>query len=126
MEDIKKIWLTPAGAAIALICFFLPWVEFSCGEMRKSISGAEIGGIFGVVFAAAALSLLAFFYFKNTDELPRAKPIVILCSLVALAILIYRYFGFKSGAKTAFRAYRSYRKCPISNRIRESSSKFPI
>jgi hypothetical protein len=100
MDDDKKIWLTPAGAGIALVCFFLPWVEFSCGEMKQSISGSELGGIFWVVFGAAALCLLAFFYFKNSDEVERAKPIVILGSLVGLGILLYKYFDFKSGAQT--------------------------
>ncbi|NLI16991.1 MAG: hypothetical protein GX409_11960 [candidate division Zixibacteria bacterium] len=100
MGDDKKIWLTPAGAGIALVCFFLPWVEFSCGEMKQSISGSEIGGIFWVVFAAAALCFLAFFYFKNSDEVERARPIIILGSLVGLGILLYKYFDFKSGAQT--------------------------
>jgi len=99
MNDSTKILLSPAGAGIALICFFLPWVEFSCGELRQSMSGAEIGGIFWVVFAAAALILLAYFYFRNSDELAKARPVILLCSLVALAILSYKYMDFKSGTK---------------------------
>lgn len=52
-----------------------------------------------VVFAAAALSLLAYFYFKNSDELSRARPVILLCSLVAPAIMLYKYIDFKSGAQ---------------------------
>lgn len=97
MGENRGIWLTPAGAGIALICFFLPWIEFSCGGMKGTISGAEIGGVLWVVFVAALLSLLAFYYFRNYDELDRAKPVIILSALVALAIIIYRYFNYKSG-----------------------------
>jgi hypothetical protein len=112
MDDDKKILLTPAGAGIALVCFFLPWVEFSCGEMRKSMSGAEIGGIFWVVFGAAALCLLAFYYFRNSDEVERARPIVILGSLVALGILIYKYFDFKSGAQDGLQGLSQLSQMP--------------
>jgi hypothetical protein len=97
LDENRGIWLTPAGAGIALICFFLPWVEFSCGSVKVTISGAEIGGVMWVVFVAALLSLLAFYYFKNYDELDRAKPVVILSALVAIAIIVYRYFNYKSG-----------------------------
>ncbi len=99
MNENMKIMLSPAGAGIAMICFFLPWVEFSCGELRQNMSGAEIGGIFWVVFAAAVLILLAYFYFRNSDELAKARPVVLLCSLTALAILSYKYLDFKSGAQ---------------------------
>jgi hypothetical protein len=112
MDDDKKLLLTPAGAGIALVCFFLPWVEFSCGEMRKSISGSELGGIFWVVFGAAALCLLAYFYFKNSDEVERAKPIVILSSLVALGIILYKYFDFKSGAQTGLQGLSQLSQMP--------------
>jgi hypothetical protein len=112
MDDDKKLLLTPAGAGIALVCFFLPWVEFSCGEMKKSISGSEMGGIFWVVFGAAALCLLAFFYFKNNEEVERAKPVVILCSLVALGIILYKYFDFKSGAQTGLQGLSQLSQMP--------------
>lgn len=97
VDENRGIWLTPAGAGIALICFFLPWIEFSCGSMKGSISGAEIGGVIWVVFVAAVLSLLAFYYFRNYDELDRAKPVVILSALVAIAIMVNKYFNYKSG-----------------------------
>jgi hypothetical protein len=98
MDENRGIWLTPAGAGIALICFFLPWIEFSCGAMKGTISGAEMGGVMWVVFVAALLSLLAFYYFRNYDELDRAKPVVVLSALVAIAIMVYKYFNYKSGA----------------------------
>lgn len=99
MNENIRLMTSPTGAAIALICFFLPWLEFSCGELKQSMSGAEIGGIFWVVFAAAAIILLAYFYFRNQDELNKARPIILLCSLVALALLFYKYMDFKSGAQ---------------------------
>jgi hypothetical protein len=97
LDENRGTWLTPAGSGIALICFFLPWVEFSCGSVKGTISGAEMGGVMWVVFVAALLSLLAYYYFRNNDELDRAKPVVVLSALVALAIIVYRYFNYKSG-----------------------------
>lgn len=112
MDDDKKIWLTPAGAGIALVCFFLPWVEFSCGDMKQNISGSQMGGIFWVVFGAALLCLLAFFYFKNSGEVERAKPVVILGALVGLGILLYKYFDFKSGAQTGMQGLSQLSQMP--------------
>jgi hypothetical protein len=97
VDENRGIWLTPTGAGIALICFFLPWIEFSCGTMTGSISGAEMGGVMWVVFVAALLSLLAFYYFRNYDELDRAKPVVVLSGLTAIAIMVYKFFNYKSG-----------------------------
>jgi amino acid transporter len=112
MDDNKKSWLTPTGAGIALICFFLPWIEFSCGDIKKSISGAELGGIFWVVCGAAVLSLLAYFYFKNSSELGRAKPVVILSALMAMTILIYKYFDFKSGTQNGLEGLSQLSQMP--------------
>jgi hypothetical protein len=69
-----------------------------------------------VVFAAAALCFLAFFYFKNSDEVERARPIIILGSLVGLGILLYKYFDSNRGRKPDYRDYPSCRRCRDFNR----------
>jgi hypothetical protein len=102
VED-KKGFLTPAGAAFAAICFFLPWVEFSCdGRTRISISGADMArndGIFWLVLGAALVILTSFFYFRSQKQLIQARPIVILSSVVGLGVLLFKFIDFSKGTQ---------------------------
>ncbi len=98
----KKIFLSPAGAIIALICFFLPWVRFSCMGKTKYASGADLGGMFWVVFAAAIFIVLIFFVFQTRKELAKSKPFILIASLAALVIILIQYIRFSSGELTEF------------------------
>jgi hypothetical protein len=98
--DDKKRFITPSGAGIALICFFLPWAKFSCMGEVKYQSGADLGGIFWAVFVAALAILAAYFVFSNNKQLKKAKPIVIASSLIALGILLYQYIRYSLGVET--------------------------
>ena len=40
MRKTKKISLS--AALIALLCFFLPWIQVSCGSAKDSISGIDL------------------------------------------------------------------------------------
>jgi hypothetical protein len=95
-ED-KKIFLTPAGAMIALICFFLPWVKISCGKTTRSFSGPDIGGIFWLVLIAALVMVLAFFYFRRKNQLKITKYVAILGSIMALLAIIVKYISLVYG-----------------------------
>lgn len=125
VDENRGIWLTPAGAGIALICFFLPWIEFSCGTMKGTISGAEMGGVMWVVFVAALLNLLAFYYFRNYDELDRAKPVVVLSALVAIAIMVYRYFNYQSGAGCCQGGVDQLGNIPAMKQLMGNNADFP-
>lgn len=104
---MKKLFLSPGGAVVALICFFLPWVKFSCTKgMEETASGADLGGVFWLVFVAAILILLAFLYFKSTGAVERAKPIVLLSGIGALAVVLFKYLRFAAGTKTEFGTIR--------------------
>lgn len=107
-ED-KRSFITPAGAAIAAICFFLPWVEFSCdGQTRNTASGADMAhndGFFWLIFAATLVILAAFFFFRTQRQILKARPIVILTTMVSLGILIYKYIEFSNGARIFGRTY---------------------
>ncbi len=49
----KGSLITSAGAAIVVICLFLPWVQFSCGGYVRTVSGAQVAnsdGSLWVVF----------------------------------------------------------------------------
>jgi len=90
-KEDKKVLLTPAGAILALICFFLPWVKVSCAGKVNYLSGAEIGGIFWLVFLAPLVIIVAFFYFRSQKQLEKSRPVAILSSIVALAVIFIKY-----------------------------------
>lgn len=98
-EKTDKKSLVPTGAGIAIICFFLPWIKFSCGPgITKTASGQELGGIFWLVFTAAILILGSFIFFKYSGEIKNAKPFALWGSLVAIGIIIFKYIEFRNGA----------------------------
>jgi len=77
INNNKKIYITPTGAIIAIIFFFIPWVKMSCMGETRYASGADLSGVFWIIFGAAVLILLAFIYFKNQEQLEKATPIVV-------------------------------------------------
>jgi hypothetical protein len=96
-KEDKKIFLTPAGALIALICFFLPWVKVSCGRTTRSFSGPDIGGIFWLVLLATLVMMAAFFYFRKKNQPDKSRYIAILGSIIALAAIYIKYFSVAYG-----------------------------
>ena len=52
-------FLSPAGAMVVLICFFLPWATGSCAGIRRTVSGAQLGGFLWLipVMAVAAIGV---------------------------------------------------------------------
>jgi hypothetical protein len=88
-----KAFLSPTGAGIVLICFFLPWVRVSCAGKEIIISGANLGGIFWLVFVAGILTLLSSIYFKRRGKIKNAKPIMLICAVIALGTIAYKYIS---------------------------------
>lgn len=87
--------LSPFGAALALICFFLPWGRVGCLGMHFSRSGAQLGGPLWLTFAAAAIILAAAgvialltFLKANTGRPRRTSLARILFASAALAGLL--------------------------------------
>lgn len=89
---------TPAGGAIAAICFFLPWIEASCGPVTVRANGARIGGIFWLVLAAALLIMVSCLFLQRRGKLLWLRNITLACSGGALLIILYKFFDtFASG-----------------------------
>lgn len=100
-DKLKKfnIFLTPAGAGIAIICFFLPWVRVSCGTITVEASGARIGGVLWLVLTAAVVILAAFIYLylRRRRELFRVKLIASISSATAIIIMLYKFISAFAG-----------------------------
>jgi hypothetical protein len=84
----KATLLTPAGAGLAMICFFLPWIRISCMG-TNSYAGADFGGIYWLVFAMAAFIFVAYFVLRLIRRLNRLWVIVSAALLVAVAVIVY-------------------------------------
>ena len=100
--------MTPTGGILALVCFFMPWIEFSCENATRTLSGYEIATrqfeiarqfgvssieainpIFVALFAAVAIVAISLYMLKNQKF---SKVPVFLCSLVGIAALFYEYY----------------------------------
>ena len=94
MNDRKLSFLTPAGAGIVLICFFLPWVNYSCGGEVKKYSGADIGGITWAVFIAAIIILAAHFLLASAKKNNLSLPVVLISAFTGLGVMLFKYLKF--------------------------------
>ena len=87
LPQLLKAFLSPAGAGLVLICFFLPWVRVSCAGKEMIISGHTLGGVFWLVLGAAALSLAAFFYFHKRQKPKNARPFLLAISPLSVILI---------------------------------------
>ena len=87
-------FISPSAAVLALIFFFLPWVEFDEGFMRRVLNGVELAEhnrLLYLVPLAALVCLGSSFITKALRNRQKSKSLIISSSLVAMAALIYQY-----------------------------------
>ncbi len=68
MLDIGKKFLSPGGAGLVIICFFLPWVKFKCAadDASHNMSGFDLANhanMIWLVLIAAVFIIGVFFYY---------------------------------------------------------------
>lgn len=86
-------WISPSAAAFVVICFFLPWIEWSCFGARVPVTGVQLADrdpSFLLYPAAAILSIIVYFIFKSQRRLWMARPYILISSAVALFLLFYK------------------------------------
>ena len=103
MKRSLRVWVSPVGAAVALICFFLPWYNVSCGEQTQTQRGSDQGWPVWAVPIAAAGMLAAFAVALKRGDPARARPVIAgLCLVLPalLALLAYMVFtGTRFGVR---------------------------
>ncbi len=99
--DNRLIFLTPAGAAIAFISFFLPWIQISCLG-RSSYSGLDFGGIYWIVLLMSVAIFGAFFLFRKLKRLALLKPVTIAATVIAWGVIIYGCVAIAGGKRILF------------------------
>lgn len=90
--------ISPAGAAFAVICFFLPWTQTSCGDKTIVSTGADLGGAYWFVPFMGIVAIGAYFICRYQNALHVARLFISGSAIVALcflAHLIYSVYGIK-------------------------------
>jgi hypothetical protein len=76
-----------SGAALAILCFFMPWMLVSCSGQTATLSGWEL---------AAGTSVGGGFYAQQME----GNPILFLAPLAALGVIAIAYLAYKRGTLT--------------------------
>jgi len=97
---VPRIALSPAGALLTAVCFFLPWGRVSCVCVRRCPSGAELGGVLWVVFAAALAILGVAAACAWRRRMARARRPIAIAALLALAVLAIEQARLARGCDT--------------------------
>jgi hypothetical protein len=99
--DNRLIFLTPAGAAIAFISFFLPWIQISCLG-TSSYSGMDFGSIYWIVLLMSVVIFGAFFLLRKLERLGLLKIVTIAATVVAAGVILYGCITMSSGKRILF------------------------
>lgn len=87
--------ITPGGAGLAVVCFFLPWVR-ACGQ---DLSGAQIASNgsheLWLILVAAIVIIGGFFIFDRQNNFKKMKPIVLVCAILSLLIMLLKLIQIK-------------------------------
>jgi multidrug transporter EmrE-like cation transporter len=85
--------ISPAGAGLVAICFFLPWLKVSCGSKDVTLSGSGIGGAFWFILGLVVVALIAYFMFREKIRTMHLRSILLTCALGSAGIIVYKYFA---------------------------------
>ncbi|MDQ3800449.1 MAG: zinc ribbon domain-containing protein, partial [Acidobacteriota bacterium] len=92
------LWLSPIGAAIAVVSFFLPWLSgavkifgYSTGGM--SFSGADLAKFDGSLWLlplAGIVSLSAFFFCWTQNKIGASRPVIAVSVILAFVFMFFK------------------------------------
>jgi hypothetical protein len=83
--------ISPAGAGLVAICFFLPWLRVSCGSKDVTLSGSGIGGAFWMILGAAIVALVTSIICRKKVGAALHRAVLLFCALFSAGILAYKY-----------------------------------
>jgi hypothetical protein len=97
-----KEWLTPSGAAVMGVCFFLPWANFSCTGLHARVSGADLGGVLWVIPLLAATIFAVFFVLRKRGFDHIIRWMVLGTAAIILLVLVGKIIAILTAPKPAF------------------------
>jgi hypothetical protein len=86
---MDRIRATTTAALIVLICFFLPWIQLSCGATRETASGVDLARDGSDVLWLIPLLMLALLFFGFAKAWKERQELTALVSLVSGLITAY-------------------------------------
>ena len=92
------LWLSPAGATLILICFFLPWLEVSCSGKKIIGSGltfAQKAAPLWLIPAFAILVLLLSVWYWKGLSLNWFKILSVILAVLGILMLIFTYISIE-------------------------------
>ena len=92
------VWLSPAGATIILICFFLPWLEVSCSGKKIIGSGltfAQKAAPLWLIPAFAILVLLLSVWYWKGLSLSWFKILLVSLAVLGIVMLVFTYISIE-------------------------------
>ncbi len=81
--------VTVSMALIALICFFLPWVQLSCGASENRLSGVDLARDGHRALWLIPLLMLAVIFFATARAWQDSRQLSTLVCLVAGLVSAY-------------------------------------
>ena len=103
-EKDSKRFITPAGAGLAAICFFLPWIR-ACGQDITGVQIANHGeSVLWLVLIAAIAIVGGFFIYEGQNNLKKLKPLAVVGALLSLLILLIKYAQVKGEVEIQYGA----------------------
>jgi hypothetical protein len=96
--------ITPIGAVLTLICFFMPWV--SCAEIRATeLSGLQLAkeeSAIWLILIAGLVILGASVYFSSKNTVGKSRLYTLVGVAIALFVFAYEFMDFATGIETEF------------------------
>ncbi len=92
------VWLSPTGAIIILVCFFLPWLEVSCSGKKIIGSGLTFAlkaAPLWLIPAFAILVLLLFIWYWKGLSLTWFKIFLMSLALLGILMLVFTYISIE-------------------------------
>ncbi|MCI0494662.1 hypothetical protein L0Z72_06610 [candidate division KSB1 bacterium] len=92
------VWLSPTGAIVILVCFFLPWLEVSCSGKKIIGSGLTFAlkaAPLWLIPAFAILVLLLFIWYWNGLSLTWFKILLMTLAALGILMLVFTYISIE-------------------------------
>src|SRR5947209_5274350 len=90
MDNGRKASIS--AAIIVLVCFFLPWIQVSCGAARDTVAGIDLArqGHNGLwLIPLLMLAVVVFSVARKGEETESERDIATLVSLVSGLVTVY-------------------------------------
>lgn len=94
-EKDSKRFISPGGAGIAAICFFLPWFR-ACGQEISGLKLATSGDYLLWLTLVSAIAIIGgFIAFDRQIGLKKLKPLALVSAILGLLIMLFKLIQLK-------------------------------